>query len=462
MDQNTVVQDGTYTYRLDYDERGHVRTFTTGNEAGATFTYDDRGLVNSLVVGTANGTELLAETYRYDENGNRTRIETSNGDVTVYSYDELDQLKTEQWPDGTTIEYTYDGFGNRTKIVKTKEGSSTTTTADYNAANQLVRFGDETITYDANGNRLEDGQYRYEWNEADQLVSVTRKGESTPFVTYQYDDDGRRIQKNVNGVVTNYHYQGDSLNVLYETDTNGNVVARYEYDTWGQLLSKSGEMATENPYRYAGYQYDEETGLYYLIARYYHPTHGVFLSMDPDPGDSDDILTQNGYTYANNNPVMLVDPDGHFVWMAINAGFAAYDGYKAFKKGGWKAAAIAVGVGLVGGAAFKAYRIYKARETAKIMKILLAAKYGKGNTTIEVGRVSKRLAKKAGKAWVGSGAKPLYKNGKWIGYRSKDKSKVFRMQYKKTRRVYQANFEEFYKSPINKKTYKLRNAHLNF
>ncbi|MBS2773265.1 type IV secretion protein Rhs, partial [Anoxybacillus rupiensis] len=204
----------------------------------------------------------------------------------------LDQLKTEQRPDGTTIEYTYDGFGNRTKVVKTKDGSSTTTMADYNAANQLVRFGDEMIMYDANGNRLEDGQYRYEWNEADQLVSVTRKGESAPFVTYQYDEDGRRIQKTVNGVVTNYHYQGDSLNVLYETDANGNVVqsyiygengqllamkkgnvtyfyhynahgdvialtdaqgnvvARYEYDTWGQIRSQTGALATENPYRY--------------------------------------------------------------------------------------------------------------------------------------------------------------------------------------------------------------------
>ncbi len=59
---------------------------------------------------------------------------------------------------------------------------------------------------------------------------------------------------------------------------------------------------------------------------------------------------------------MLVDPDGHFVWMAINAGFAAYDGYKAFKKGGWKAAAIAVGVGLVGGAAFKAFRAAQAAK----------------------------------------------------------------------------------------------------
>jgi uncharacterized protein RhaS with RHS repeats len=41
------------------------------------------------------------------------------------------------------------------------------------------------------------------------------------------------------------------------------------------------------------------------------PEHIVFLSLDPDPGDADDILTQNGYAYANNNPVMYVDPDGN-------------------------------------------------------------------------------------------------------------------------------------------------------
>ena len=78
---------------------------------------------------------------------------------------------------------------------------------------------------------------------------------------------------------------------------------------------------------------------------------------------------------------MLVDPDGHFVWMAINAGFAAYDGYKAFKKGGWKAAAIAGGVGLVGGAAFKgakiAYRVYKARRALNFAKVTRKAVAGK-------------------------------------------------------------------------------------
>ncbi len=58
--------------------------------------------------------------------------------------------------------------------------------------------------------------------------------------------------------------------------------------------------------------YDKEIGMYYLIARYYNPDHGVFLSVDPDPGDEDDPVTMNGYTYGDNNPVMNVDPDGHW------------------------------------------------------------------------------------------------------------------------------------------------------
>lgn len=76
---------------------------------------------------------------------------------------------------------------------------------------------------------------------------------------------------------------------------------------WGR---HEADQVQDNPYRYAGYQYDHETGLYYLIARYYQPEHGVFLSLDPNPGDSDDILTQNGYSYVSNNPVKFVDPDG--------------------------------------------------------------------------------------------------------------------------------------------------------
>jgi len=79
------------------------------------------------------------------------------------------------------------------------------------------------------------------------------------------------------------------------------------------------------------YNYDKETKLYYLQARYYDPETAQFISRDPDPGDADDILTQNGYTYANNNPVMMVDPDGHYAHIVIIAGVGAYRVYKIYK-----------------------------------------------------------------------------------------------------------------------------------
>ncbi|MRB26252.1 RHS repeat-associated core domain-containing protein [Bacillus thuringiensis] len=162
------------------------------------------------------------------------------------------------------------------------------------------------------------------------------------------------MEKNVNGQVTRYFYDGDSINPLYETDGSGTVlrqyvystsgarlamkskgqtlyyhynprgdvvamtnqdkevVATYEYDSWGNVVkSETKGIAADNPFGYAGYMYDKEIGMYYLIARYYNPDHGVFLSIDPEPGDEDDPVTQNGYTYVDNNPVMLIDPDGN-------------------------------------------------------------------------------------------------------------------------------------------------------
>ncbi|ACP14061.1 wall-associated domain protein [Bacillus anthracis str. CDC 684] len=111
-----------------------------------------------------------------------------------------------------------------------------------------------------------------------------------------------------------YHcnLRGDVVTI---TNQDKEVVATYEYDAWGNVVkSDTKGIAVDNPFGYAGYMYDKEIGMYYLIARYYNPEHGVFLSVDPDPGDEDDPVTMNGYTYGDNNPVMMINPDGHLAW----------------------------------------------------------------------------------------------------------------------------------------------------
>ncbi|MDE8564821.1 colicin E5-related ribonuclease [Anoxybacillus rupiensis] len=116
---------------------------------------------------------------------------------------------------------------------------------------------------------------------------------------------------NANGDTFYYviNYRGDVIRIV---DENGATVANYSYDPWGKVLSVSENAAVAGqPIGYAGYYYDRETKLYYLQARYYDPETARFISRDPDPGDKDDPITQNAYTYANDNPVMLVDPDGN-------------------------------------------------------------------------------------------------------------------------------------------------------
>ncbi len=74
-----------------------------------------------------------------------------------------------------------------------------------------------------------------------------------------------------------------------------------------------------NPIRYAGYQYDNETDLYYLNARYYDSKIARFLSEDTYAGDLNDPLSLNLYTYCLNNPISYFDPTGYLTEIAENA-----------------------------------------------------------------------------------------------------------------------------------------------
>ena len=177
--------------------------------------------------------------------------------------------------------------------------------------------------------------------------------------------DGQRRTKTVNGVTTTYHYNNGMLlsettgdeTLRYYYDSTGKVaslaykkgnagekgyffarnaqgditavyrssdsvlIGTYTYDLWGKLIKVSEATAgidtdgilTKNPFRYRGYYYDNETGFYYLNARYYDPEIRRFINADSMKlldGATDSINYKNLFNYAENNPVMNKDSNG--------------------------------------------------------------------------------------------------------------------------------------------------------
>ena len=134
-------------------------------------------------------------------------------------------------------------------------------------------------------------------------------------------------------------------------------------DVNGADISDAAHIGKLNPFRYRGYYYDTETGLYYLKSRYYDPETGRFISIDDISYlDPETINGLNLYSYCGNNPVMNVDPEGMF-WglfflivgisaLLIGTGVAIYAGVTAYNNGyrGWDLAG-AIARGFFAGAA---------------------------------------------------------------------------------------------------------------
>ena len=83
--------------------------------------------------------------------------------------------------------------------------------------------------------------------------------------------------------VQTHNLQGDTVGIL---DSLRILVVECKYDAWGRLLSITGTLADtlskRNPFRYRGYVYDEETGLYYLQSRYYCPLKCRYRCLELD------------------------------------------------------------------------------------------------------------------------------------------------------------------------------------
>ena len=230
----------------------------------------------------------------------------------------------------------------------------------YNTSNELTSRPSYLYTYDANGNTQtmvnSSGTTTYAWGFENRLTSVALPG-SGGTVYFKYDPSGRRIYKSSSPGTSIYAYDDDD--VIEETNAAGAPVARYAqmesmdeplamlrssttsyyerdglgsvtslsntagalaqtyaFDSFGNQTASSGSLT--NSFRYTGREFDAETSLYYMRARYFDPVTGKFMSEDPTRFRD----SVNFYRYVRNDPVDNTDPTG----------FTTYKGFPADKE----------------------------------------------------------------------------------------------------------------------------------
>ena len=145
-------------------------------------------------------------------------------------------------------------------------------------------------------------------------------------IYFYYDESGSPTGIKYNGNVYFFqkNLQGDIIRIL---NTSGTIVATYTYDAWGNIIASTDtsgvSIGTKNPFRYRGYYYDTETGLYYLNSRYYDPQVGRFLNADGFVSTGQGLLGSNMFAYCGNNPVIRVDYCGN-CWIFLPCGGCEY------------------------------------------------------------------------------------------------------------------------------------------
>ena len=351
--------------RYEYDGEGNV-TKKTQNDNALVTTYSYNGLERPVLVvhKNAGGSTLSQYSYDYYADGN-VRTATRSGDQGIlYTYDGKGRLVSEAVTDGS---------GSKRYIYDCRDNLEEKNTTDYriycfnnrNGSLQeydFINTGEDNLDhyefydYDADGNPTRAWYYQYNKSKEEydlhhtttltydtlgHLTAIdtayTQTGE-TSRTEYTYGADGLRLSKTVDGVRTDYIWDGGKLvaeisggqiqthfygmgliasrtnntNDYYLIDGHGDVtqvisengalVYTAYYDAFGNITSATGSYTPH--FRYCGEYYDTETGWYYLRNRYYSPITGRFLTEDP----ARDGL--NWYTYCGNNPVAFVDPWG--------------------------------------------------------------------------------------------------------------------------------------------------------
>ncbi|MDQ8734836.1 S8 family serine peptidase [Paenibacillus sp. LHD-38] len=338
-----------------YEGRGNLSTITGPFSHSSAYEYDN---LNRMETVTTDTEQNVA--YSYLKNDQISNIEMANGIKTEYTYNglELTQLQHKS-SDGLVINsynYSYDLTGNTSQ--KSENGTSQQYSYDVLGRIQTNTQFSETYEYDAKGNRFslvsdalpEIDAVSYEYDDWNRLKKATT---SEGVITYKYNGDDRLVERTENGETTRYYWSNDQIiaegtvqgttvtekatyvyglslieridgqnanrssylmnghgDVVELRDEQGNIQNQYSYDIWGNPITESETV--DNPFRYSGEYWDESTELQYLRARWYDPSTARFINEDTYEGELGNPLSHNLYTYVHNNPLIYVDPTGHW------------------------------------------------------------------------------------------------------------------------------------------------------
>lgn len=378
-----------------YDQFGHVTGFAYGNGLSTTYTYYPKSeRLQNIACGS-----VFNRTYSYTAANDITNISgTGITNTVTVTYDNLHRIKTYT---GLTGSYGYDSVGTITTNIEF--GGPQVYSYGMRRAQAVRSEFAMTNLYDLCGNMIVrqagvSNSQALTYDAENRLVRFAQARTNFLLVEFGYAGDGTRLWKWINQSPTNlqvwigniyeekggkalYHvFAGSQLVCSFETnsalygnsaDTN-HVGYYYHQDNLNSSTALSSGAATgtqievnvfypfgrqqvANPQasfkvsrQFTGQIKDDETGLYYLTARYYDPLLGRFIQADTLVPDWGNPQSYNRYSYCHNNPLCYTDPSGHddsYTGASGRAMLQAEDGEASrVAQGGRKSAAVMAAV----------------------------------------------------------------------------------------------------------------------
>jgi RHS repeat-associated protein len=344
---SSVSFAGEVVARVDRDIAGRevYREWGPAGDVRQEQAYDPQGRLTTQQGFRGDNRSIFVRRYRYDTSDLLTQIEDSRRGLKRYHYDPCERLLAvdAENPESFVVDpagnilgsgpygrgeakgdrllafnekrFEYDEHGNR--IAEYDEKTAGRVDYRYGPNNELIevvnggrraaRFG-----YDALGRRCwkessasgrVTGRTDFLWN-GDVLLAESQEQEDRLRVVYLFEPGGFRPLAQARGARV-YRYHLDHLGTPQEmSDSHGAVVWAADLKGWGSVRVKYVEKV-ENPFRFQGQYWDEESGLHYNFYRYYDPEVKRYLSPDPIGLDGGSRL----YGYVHN-PLSWIDPFG--------------------------------------------------------------------------------------------------------------------------------------------------------